>query len=100
MKWEKRTRFKQSFWFSGIYKISSYTFHPRFNNQPTDRYYQVYKLCPSGQWGDYVNSALQRDKMPTLAECKAIAAAHAKEHQPDSRELAKAERAKTNWLNV
>jgi hypothetical protein len=96
VKWVKEVRFGQPHWFSGVYKITSYRWH---NNSEVPVYYQVYRTCASGQWGDFVDAALQHHKCPTLAECKAMAEADAKQWPATTRQINKAQTSRDRWMD-
>jgi hypothetical protein len=95
LKWQKMKRFTETFYWSGIYKITSYTYHRGHDVKP---YYQVYVLC-STNWGNYVDGSKQRDKMLTLKECRELAQAHHDENgEPHHSRLKAAQNAMDRWM--
>ena len=99
MKFNKYTRFNQPYWFSGIYKISQYTW---FQGHDCEPYYHIYKAVNSGkQWGNFVGgNSTQMDKKLTFDECVKLAESHAKTYAPTKHELKNAEIAMKSWIGM
>jgi hypothetical protein len=96
MEFEQVTRFDENYWFSGIYKISSYMFHQGY---ACPRHYHAFYLPPNNKhWGDYVGGReAQYDKTLTFDQVKALCVEHAKSYSPTAKQLKQAEIAKTAW---
>lgn len=88
----------QVYWFSGIYKISQYTW---FNGAVSDPYYHAYYIRPDQMnWGDYVGGkSAQYGEQLTFDECAALCEEHAKEYQPTKKQLKRAEISRRSWTN-
>lgn len=97
IKFKQYHRFNEPYWFSGIYKISRYTWHKRGECAP---YYHVYYLTGKN-WGDYVGGKpTQYDAQLTFNECVKLANEHAKTYAPTKKQLEQAEIAKNSWLGM
>lgn len=98
MEFIKKYRFGEPFWFSGIYKISQYTWHRGAESEP---HYRAYYLVDKN-WGDSVIPAEQghhkADNKYTFEECVHFCEEHAKNYTPSNRQVKQAEIAMNNWV--
>lgn len=97
MEFNKVMRFDEPFWFSGIYKITRYTW---YNGGACEPYYHAYYIPNGGKnWGNYVGGRImQYNKKFTLSEAKQMCAEHAKEYTPMSRHIKQATIAQEKWI--
>jgi len=98
MKFTKQIRLGEEFWFSGIYKISCYTW---FRGYDCDQYYHVYLIQPGCKnWGDYVGGkAAQYDKKLTFDKCVSLCEKHANDYDPLPSQIKQASIAQQTWCD-
>lgn len=99
MKFTKKNRYGEPFWFNGVYKIVKYDYSHNRGGWGNE-HFQCYIAVNQGkQWGDYVNRGAQKNKDLTFNECVALCDEHAKTFTPTPRSLENAAASMKAWSN-
>ena len=96
-----KDKFGIKYWFSGIYKITSYEYYgnPARPMPKGEKCYQCF--VPIGKrWGNYVNRSIQSKNEPlSFDDCVKLCSEHSKTNVPSNLDIKNAEIARTNFLN-